>query len=162
MGASKENLSYNANFSYVNEEGFTPGNTLKKLNGGVGINSSLTKKLSLNTTFNYAQTEQESPPIAASYGSGTTGSGPSIFGDLFYTPQSIDLMGLPFEDPVTHASVYYRAGNDIQNPLWTAKYSRQSDDSRRFFGKTSLTYNLLNNLSVMYRLGLDTYSESQS
>jgi len=162
MGASKENLSYNANFSYVNEEGFTPGNTLKKLNGGVGINSSLTKKLLLNTTFNYAQTEQESPPIAASYGSGTTGSGPSIFGDLFYTPQSIDLMGLPFEDPVTHASVYYRAGNDIQNPLWTAKYSRQSDDSRRFFGKTSLTYNLLDNLSVMYRLGLDTYSETQS
>jgi len=162
LGASRENLSYNANFSYVNEEGFTPNNNLRKLNGGLGINSNLTKKLSMNTTFNYAQTEQESPPIAASYGSGTTGAGPSVFGDLFYTPQSIDLMGLPFEDPLTHASVYYRAGNDIQNPRWTAKYARTSDNSRRFFGKTSMTYNFLDNLSVMYRLGLDTYSETQT
>ncbi|MDW8330328.1 MAG: SusC/RagA family TonB-linked outer membrane protein [Cyclobacteriaceae bacterium] len=161
IGGFKDNTSYNASFTYTNEEGFTPGNTLRKLNGSIGINSNVTSKFNINTTMNVALTDMETPPLSTGGGSGPSGSGISVFSDVLYTPRSVDLMGLPFEAPNDHRSVYYRAGNDIQNPRWTAKYSRQTDQVTRFYGQTSFTYSITDDLSVMYRLGLDTYDEFQ-
>lgn len=161
FGESKKDMSYSATFSYVDENGFTPGNTLKKINGGLGITSNLTNKLALTSTFNYANTSQQSPPVAGGWPSGVTGGGSSIFANLFYTPISVDLMGRPWEDPITHANVYYRGGGDIQNPLWTIHNVKVPDNVSRFFGKTGLTYSFDKNFKLLYRLGLDTYSELQ-
>jgi TonB-linked SusC/RagA family outer membrane protein len=161
IGGSRDNTSYNANFSYTKEEGFTPGNTLTKINGGVGINSNVTSRFNINTTMNIAHTDMETPPLSTGNGSGTSGSGISVFADVLYTPRSVDLMGLPFEAPNDHRSVYYRSGNDIQNPRWTAKYSRQTDKVSRFYGQSSFTYSITDDFNFMYRIGLDTYSEFQ-
>jgi hypothetical protein len=57
--------------------------------------------------------------------------------------------------------VYYRSGNDIQHPLWTIENTRSQNNSRRVFGKTSVTYDIIENLNVTYRVGLDTYTENQ-
>jgi TonB-linked SusC/RagA family outer membrane protein len=161
IGGSRDNVSYNANFSYTTEEGFTPGNTLTKLNGGVGINANVTSRFNINTTMNVARTDMETPPLSTGNGSGASGSGISVFADVLYTPRSVDLMGLPFEAPNDHRSVYYRSGNDIQNPRWTAKYSRQTDVVNRFYGQSSFSYSITDDFSLMYRLGLDTYNEFQ-
>lgn len=161
VGGTKDNTSYNANFGYTNEEGFTPGNSLTKINAGVGINSNVTAKFNVSTTMNLAITEMETPPLSTGNGSGTSGDGLSVFSDIIYTPRSVDLMNLPFETPSDHRSVYYRSGNDIQNPRWTAKYSRQTDAVQRFFGQTAFTYSITDELNAMYRVGLDTYSEFQ-
>ncbi|QOI96357.1 MAG: SusC/RagA family TonB-linked outer membrane protein [Flammeovirgaceae bacterium] len=161
IGGSRDNLSYNANFSFTDEEGFVPNNTLSKINGGVGINANVTPKFNINTTMNIARTEMMTPPISTGGGSGPSGSGISVLADVLYTPRSVDLMGLPFEAPADHRSVYYRSGNDIQNPRWTTKYSRQTDEVSRFYGQTSFTYNITDEFSVLYRVGLDTYNEYQ-
>jgi TonB-linked SusC/RagA family outer membrane protein len=161
LRGTKEETGYNASFGYTNENGFTPGNFLKKLNGSVGVNSNLSKNFSIQSTMNFAITEMETPPISSGGGSGPSGNGFSIFSDIFYTPRSIDLLNLPFETPTDKRSVYYRAGNDIQNPLWTAKYSRSTDNVRRMFGQTTLTYQITPAIDVKYRLGLDTYTENQ-
>lgn len=161
IGGSRDNVSYNANFTYTNEEGFTPGNTLTKLNGGVGINANVTSRFNINTTMNIARTDMETPPLSTGNGSGASGSGISVFADVLYTPRSVDLMGLPFEAPNDHRSVYYRSGNNIQNPRWTAKYSRQTDKVNRFYGQSSFTYSITDDFSFMYRIGLDTYNEFQ-
>ncbi len=161
MGASRDGLSYNGTFSYMDEQGFTPGNGLKKLNGGLGVTSNLSEKFTLSATFNYAQTQQVSPPVASGYGSGVTGGGSSVFADLFYTPINVDLMGFPWEDPITKGNAYYRGGGDMQNPRWTVHNVKHTNASRRFFGKTGLTYNVSKNFSLLYRLGLDTYTETQ-
>ena len=161
LRGTKQETGYNASFSYTNEDGFTPGNFLKKLNGSVGINSNLSKNFSIQSTMNFSITEMETPPISAGGGSGPAGNGFSVFSDLFYTPRSVDVLGLPFETPADKQSVYYRSGNDIQNPLWTAKYSRSTDNVRRMYGQTTLTYQITPALDVKYRLGLDTYSETQ-
>lgn len=160
ISGSTESMSYNASISRLQDEGFIENNTLEKLNFGLGFNANVTEKFSLSTSFNYASTEQATPPISAGNGSGAV-DGVSIFADVFYTPRNIDLMGLPFETPTTHESAYYRGGNDIQNPRWTSKYTLSTNDVKRFFGRTSFGYKLMEGLDLTYRVGLDTYTELQ-
>lgn len=160
VGASTEKLTYNSNFSYSHEDGFTPGNTLIKINGGIGVTAQISKKFSVSTTLNLATTTMEQPPMAAAgAGGGTLGAGFSLFSELLFTPRSVDIMGLPFESPVDHSSVYYRTGNDIQNPRWTATYSKNVDNTTRFFGRSQFNYDITDDLNISYRIGLDTYSE---
>lgn len=162
ISGGTETLSYNAILSYLEDEGFIQNNTLSKLNFGMGFNAQVTEKLNVSTSFNYAGTQQQTPPISAATGNSTSGAGSSIFSNVFFTPRNIDLMGMPFETPTTHASAYYRAGNDIENPRWTAKYSLSTNDVSRFFGRTAFQYKLMEGLDVTYRVGLDTYTENQS
>lgn len=161
LSGGTDKVSYSANFAYNKDQGFTPGNDLTKINGGLGVTAQLTKKFSVSTTLNLATTDMASPPLAAAgAGGGTLGSGFSLFSELLFTPRSIDIMGLPYESPVDHSSVYYRTGNDIQNPRWTAAYTKNTDVVTRLFGRTQFSYDITEDLSVMYRVGLDTYSET--
>ena len=158
---SGENVNYSSTFSYTRDEGFTPNNTLEKYNFGIGGNVFLANKLSLNSSFNVAITDMETPPISASLGSSAVGQGESVFGDVFYTPRNVDLANLPFVAPLDGRPVYYRSGNDVTNPNWTTEYSRTTNDVTRFFGKAGLQYDFTDNINVQYRLGLDTYGERQ-
>ena len=110
---------YNANVSYLNDVGFTPGNELERFNVSIGGKTKLTNRFNISGTMNFARTDYVTPPIASSRGNGTDGL--SIYGNVFFTPRSVDLTNLPFEDPVTRGSIYYRNGNDIINPRWTAQ-----------------------------------------
>jgi hypothetical protein len=98
-----------------------------------------------------------SPPIASSRGNGTTGW--STFGNVFFTPRNVDLMGLEFEIPETGGSIYYRNGNDIINPRWSVKNSQGGQVTNRIFGNAQLNYEVNDNLSLTYRYGLDWYNE---
>ncbi len=151
------NTVYNANASFLSDKGFTPGNELDRFNVSIGGKTQLTNKFSITGTMNYARTDYTTPPIASSRGNGTDGL--SIYGNVFFTPRSVDLNGLPFEDPVTKASIYYRNGNDIINPRWTAKNVIYSQLTNRFNWNLGIGYDLTDNLSVAWRSGLDFYNE---
>lgn len=161
VSGSTDKTGYTASFGYTKEEGFTPGNTLEKFNFGLGINVAVTEKLSVNSSFTYAITDMATPPLNAGFGSNASGGIPSMFANVFYTGRSIDLKNLPFEAPVDRRSVYYRAGNDIINPKWLAKYHSNTSFTNRFFNATSINYDILDNLALTYRIGLDTYTETQ-
>lgn len=161
IAGGSDKTGFNASFGYTDDQGFTPGNELKKYNFGLGVNSAVSDKFSINSSFTFAITDLESPPVNAAYGSGPSGGVPSAFAHVLYTPRSVDLAGLPFENPVTKQSVYYRGGNDIVNPLWLVKYYQNTSDVKRFFNSTSLVYDVSDNFSVTYRIGLDTYTEIQ-
>ena len=61
------------------------------------------------------------------------------------------------------AEVYiYRSGNDIQNPYWTVANAKTSQDTDRFLGNMSLSYQFNDWLGLSYRMGLDTYTELNS
>jgi len=161
VNGGSDKISYNATVGRSKEEGFIQGNTLEKINFGLGVNAQVSSKLSVATSFNYAQTDMATPPVSAGTSSGPAGSGASIFANIFYTPRSVDLMGLPFESPIDNRSVYYRSGNDITNPRWIQKYMKTTDNVKRIFGKFSATYSVNDNLNFTYRVGLDTYNEAQ-
>ncbi|WP_316929239.1 SusC/RagA family TonB-linked outer membrane protein [Nitritalea halalkaliphila] len=161
LSGSSDRTGFNASFGYTSDEGFTPGNQLNKFNFGLGVNSAITDKFTVNSSFTFNRTDLESPPVNAAFGSGPSGGVPSIFANVLYTPRSVDLAGLPFENPVDGSSVYFRSGNDIVNPRWAAKNFRNTSVVNRFFNSTSLNYDISDDFSVTYRLGLDTYTEEQ-
>lgn len=161
IAGGSDRTGFSASFGYTDEEGFTPGNELKKYNFGLGVNSAISDKLSVKSSFTFAITDLESPPVNAAFGSGPSGGIPSAFAHVLYTPRSVDLGGLPFENPTTRGSVYYRGGNDIVNPLWLVKYYQNTSDVKRFFNSTSVIYDVTDDFSITYRIGLDTYTETQ-
>ncbi len=156
-----ENVSYTANYGYHEDQGFTPGNSLRRNTLGVGGRATLSNRITVNAAMNFSRTDYKTPPIAASSGSGSLGGGSSVFGDVLYTPRSVDLFGLPFQAS-DGRSVYYRSGNDIQNPRWTVANAKVTQNTDRLFGNFNLSYGINDWLNVTYRLGLDTYTEFNS
>jgi outer membrane receptor protein involved in Fe transport len=71
----------------------------------------------------------------------------------------VDLMGLPFENPIDGSSVYYRNGNDIINPRWTAKNVTYRQLTNRINWTAQLGYDINENLNMTWRTGLDFYNE---
>ena len=162
-GASEDGkVSYNFNYGNLEDEGFTRGNTLRRNTLSFGGKAQLSNNFTLNGTLNFSQTNFKSPPVAATYGSNVGGEGSSVFANVFYTPRSVDLMGLPYQNPVTGESIYYRQNNSIQHPLWTVNNTGNSQLTNRVFGGATLGYTINDNLSVSYRYGVDIYSENNT
>jgi len=153
-----ENVSFNFNYGRTEDKGITPGNRVLRNNLSLGGNARLNNKVSINGVFNFIRTDFDSPPNAVSTGSGAAFNGSAVFGDLLYTPRSVDLTNLPFQ-AVDGRSLYYRSGNDIQNPYWTVANAKTSQNTDRFLGNASISYEINNWMNLSYRLGLDTYTE---
>ena len=162
-GASDDGkVSYNINYGNLEDKGFTPGNTLRRNNISFGGRAALSNKFTINGTLNYTSTSFKSPPVAAGYGSNVGGEGASIFANVFYTPRSVDLNGLPYQNPVTGESIYYRQNNSIQHPLWTANNASNQQLVDRVFGGATISYDINENLVASYRYGIDVYSENNT
>lgn len=156
-----EKVNFNANYGRTEDQGITPGNRVLRNNFSLGGNARLNNKFSINGVFNFVKTSYNSPPVAPSTGSGSAFNGGSVFGDILYTPRSVDLTNLP-NTASDGRSVYYRSGNDIQNPYWTVANVQTSQDVDRFIGNASITYEINDWMGLSYRLGLDTYTELNS
>ena len=154
-------VAFNVSAGHLEDEGFTPGNKITRNTLGVGGRAELSNNFIITGTLNFSRTDFKSPPISA--GDGNTvfvGGGPSIFSNVFFTPRNVDLMGLPFQNPINGSSVYYRQANDIQHPLWTVANASTQQLTNRVFGNTGITYNFNEHLNFTYRLGIDMYSEN--
>ena len=161
-GRSEDNkFNYGLSFAHVDDQGFTPGNEVSRTNLTVAGGAQLTNKLNVRGSMTYTRTDYKTPPIAASFGSSVNGAGSSIFGDLIYTPRSIDFFELPFELP-DGSSIYYRDDNAIQHPLWTIKNAKFRQLTNRINGFAALDYNLNDHLNLSYQGSVDTYSEDNT
>ncbi|MAO15664.1 SusC/RagA family TonB-linked outer membrane protein [Flagellimonas marinaquae] len=156
-----EKVNFNANYGRTEDIGVTPGNKLLRNNFSLGGNAVLSNNFTVSGVFNFARTGYKSPPNAVSTGSGAAFNGSAIFGDVLYTPRNIDLTNLPFQ-AADGRSLYYRSGNDIQNPYWTVANSKTSQETDRFTGNVSMSYALNDWMNLTYRVGLDTYTELNS
>ena len=161
-----DNSSVSATYSYLTEEGFTPrlglnndgdrSNFLDKHNFGLGAQTTLTNGLKIKGSFNFINSDRGTPITAPAFG----GDGNGLFAAILFTPRSMDLNGLPYQSPIDGSNVYYRRGSPIQNPRWTLNNSGQTEKIQRFFSTTELSYELSPNLNLMYRLGIDQYSQN--
>ncbi|MHA7830627.1 MAG: SusC/RagA family TonB-linked outer membrane protein [Flagellimonas sp.] len=156
-----EKVNFNANYGRTEDIGVTPGNKLLRNNFSLGGNATLSNNFTVSGVFNFARTGYKSPPNAVSTGSGAAFNGSAIFGDVLYTPRSVDLTNLPFQ-AVDGRSLYYRSGNDIQNPYWTVANSKTAQETDRFTGNVSMSYAFNDWMNLTYRVGLDTYTELNS
>lgn len=153
-------ISLNANYSFLDDTGFTPNNEFTKHNAGIGGKVNLENGLRIQATLNVVASDRTAPPASFNYGSNPTAGDPSIFANLLYTPRSIDLMNLPFQNPITGQQVYYRRGSAIQNPRWGVNNMFDEERINRYFGNVSAQYDLTDWLTAQYRLGVDTYNQN--
>ena len=157
-GSSEDGkVNYNVNFGHLDDEGFLPGNTVRRNNLSLGGRAQLSNKFTISGTLNFTRTDFVTPPVAASLGNGTTGF--SVFANVFFTPRNVDLANLPFSIPETGGSIYYRDGNDINNPNWIVENAKDSQLTNRVFGTTTLQYDINDHLNLQYRAGVDFYNE---
>jgi TonB-linked SusC/RagA family outer membrane protein len=161
ISGSRGTTGYSASVGYQKEEGFTPNNDLTKINFGLGLNSSVTEKISVKSSFQFANTDMTTPPLNAGFGSGPNAGIPSTYANVLYTPRNVDLGGMPYENPVDKSSVYYRGSNDITNPRWLVKNYANTSVVNRFFNSSSINYDINEKFALIYRVGLDTYTETQ-
>ncbi len=162
VAKSTETTNLNLSYSHTDQKGFTPNNTLRRNNFSIGGSAKLSNKFTFSGTMNYVNTNKKSPPNAASTGASNVSSGGSgIFANVLYTPRSIDLMGLPWEDD-QHRSVYYRTTNSIQNPRWTAANEIDQEITDRVFFSMAGTYKFNDWISATWRTGFDGYNETAS
>ncbi|UWX55807.1 TonB-dependent receptor plug domain-containing protein [Maribacter litopenaei] len=103
-----ERINFNANYGRTEDAGVTPGNNLLRNNFSIGGNARLSNNLTASGVFNFIRTGYKSPPNAVSTGSGAAFQGSAIFGDVLYTPRSVDLTNLPFQS-ADGRSLYYRS-----------------------------------------------------
>jgi TonB-linked SusC/RagA family outer membrane protein len=158
-----DKVSFSTSFSHLSDSGVTPENTLRRTNFSVGGQAKLSNKFTISGSANYVKTDVKSPPVSATSGGsvGTPGNSSSIFANLLYTPRHVDLFGLPFQS-VDGRSIYYRSGNDIQNPRWTLRNAKTASSTNRLFGNVNVKYNFNENNFLNFRTTLDTYSENTS
>ncbi|MCP9236060.1 SusC/RagA family TonB-linked outer membrane protein [Lewinella sp. JB7] len=152
-------ISFNANYSYLDDTGFTPNNFYNKHNAGVGGKINLDNGLRIQTSLNVVSSDRQSPPASFNYGSNPSGGDASVFANVLYTPRSIDLIGLPYQNPLTGEQVYYRRGSAIQNPLWGINNMFDKETVNRYFGNVAVQYDLADWLTAQYRIGVDAYTQ---
>lgn len=152
-----ESTSYNLSVGNTDDSGFIDNNNYRRLNLSGGGSTKLSNKLTLSTVMNYVRTDKSAPLTGYGYGSGAIT--PSIFSTILYTPRSYDLFGLPYENPKTHESVYYRT--DITNPRWLLKNASDDESVRRFYGNFSAMYDINSWSNISYRLALDNYTQNK-
>ncbi len=159
---TKPDYSLKLDYAGSWENGFTPNNSFNRNNVGISFLYPISEKVKSISSLQFALTNIQSPVISAGLGQGRgLFSGiPSVFSDIFYTPRSIGF-DLPYQNPETGGSVYYRAANDIFNPRWTADRTKVINDLSRVFGKTEVHFDINEKLNVLYRYSFDTYDEHQ-
>jgi TonB-linked SusC/RagA family outer membrane protein len=160
-GSSDGNYTYTASYGKLSDEGFIPGNKVSRDNFSVGGMAKLTNKFTINASINASRTDFRTPPIAYSSGSGVAGGGLSVLADVLYTPTNLPIMDLPFQNPVTGASVWYREDDAITNPRWTAANSYIHDITDRAISSFNFNYEINDNLKLAYRVGFDIFNTNK-
>ena len=151
------NTAVNVNYGYRNADGFVPLDRYTRQNFGLGVSTELLNGFKVQGSFNYSEVDRTAPPTGVSTSSNPDGA--SLLSNVYYTPRSIDLYGLEYELPTDNSSIYYRGGNDIQHPLWTANNTLLTEDVNRFYGNFQVSYDIFDWLKASYRFGLDNYSQ---
>jgi hypothetical protein len=126
----------------------------------LGGNAKLANGLIVQSSVNYVNTGQTTPPIAPSIFNDYLGtSDGTIFARLYYLPRNYNLIGYPFENPVSGDNVFYRA---LDNPIWLAKHNKFKDNVNRVYGNITLSYDVAPWLNLTARGGVNTYAQSRS
>ena len=158
-GAFGDKGYFNTSFSHTDDQGFIPGNRLRRNNISIGGSYNFDNKFSISGKINYARTDIKSPFTDASTGSDVTISTAGTGGiasvwNILYVPRSVDIND-PYQHPITGESLWYRGGNDRMNPRWALENTLDQSETDRIFGNFNLGYDFTDWLNVRYRVGID-------
>ena len=145
-GNPDQNVSLNV--SNTTQKGIVQSSELNRTNVLLGGNVKLQNKLRVGGSVSFIQTNQSGV---------SQGNNNSAFSNLsFAVPRSLNLQGMPFVDPVTGANQFFP---NTENPYFSANKNTTTSAVTRFINVANLGYDITPWLNVLYRVGLDTYTD---
>ncbi len=146
FSGATDKYNYRASYGNIYETGLVPGNELKKNSFSINAGTSVTDKLTINSSLSYINNQSERTQA------GNQGSNPLWRG--IYTPRSYNLSGLPYQDEL--GNQLWFAAED--HPYWAIENVRYNEETNRFFGNLNLAYDFTEWLRADLKLGGDVYS----
>lgn len=138
--------SFNLGGTYANHAGIQPNTELERLNLNANVTLPLTDRLRSTTTVLYSTTKN------VWQNEGWLG----IEQNLMYRAPNLDVRKAWNDDgtPVMW-------GSNSPHPEWIAQNEYRSGDTERWIASQYFRFNILDNLSISNRVGLDTYIDSR-
>ncbi|MBK6390467.1 MAG: SusC/RagA family TonB-linked outer membrane protein [Saprospiraceae bacterium] len=150
-----QNTSMAMTFSRVNHTGIFPNSDFGKTSFSLGANSKFETGLRVGGNFSFINSLQKGLQGGA-IGSASTAS---FMARTLYLGRAWDLQGQPFEDPVTHESLFMVSRASADNPLWSSKYNGFSGDVNRYVVNVNAGYQFNKWLDLDYRIGINQYNQ---
>ncbi len=149
FNGATDKSDYFVSFSQISDNGMIPtdADSYDKYTFSVR-GSHKVDKVTFSTALNYANQKNS----FAQTGQGES----SMYNAIMQTPRDISIIGLKDLNDPFNTPGYYYTPYGITNPYWVLENYKHEYSSERFYGKFQTDYDILKNLKLTYRLGLDT------
>ena len=154
INAGSGKAAIRASFADTRTKGVVPNNQYSRTAATLRASGDVTSKLSFDTKFSYTYQVGKNRPTHAVQG----------FNPLYgyqYVPRSINLDDFwPVVDPATGLARYFESGEPtlVLNPYVATEMRGNTDITTRLSGFAQLRYKFTDWLSLMGRVGVDTYN----
>lgn len=159
VGGGQEKANYYLSSSYLRQTGIVPNSDFTRINVKLSGEVKPAEKITISATSSYTN----SGGNRQQRGSNLSGA---MLG-LMRTPPSFDLTN-GVEDPVQNSAAWALSTGDqrnynpsYDNPYWSVNRNLVRDRVHRILGNVQASWEILPNLSLLYRLGTDSYSEER-
>lgn len=150
VDGGNKSLSYRLSVANVSTKDIIPALTYNRTNIGANVSANLTKKLTLNTYFNYVNSKVKNRP-------GLSDAHDNPNRNFIHMPRHIPVSSLSdyYQDADGQEVTWYENWNWMTNPYWNIQYQKNQDRRNRYFGHISLDYKLSERFRLMLRTAPD-------
>lgn len=158
ISGNTENGSYRFSYSNFDQNGLMPNSSLKRNNFSLNSTVKLDEKITVSGAANYVKSNSLGRNETGGVGQGGT----NIVGVFRqWWQNNVDVKELEDIYFSTKRNVTNFVGGTIDNIYWQSFENYPSDERSRFFGNTSVKYNIISGLDLEGRVSVDTYSYLQ-
>lgn len=155
ISGGNDKINYFTSIGNLTQTGIIPNTDFKRTSLRATISSKITDKFKTTFSANYVNSGGKK----VQQGSNTSGI---MLGLARTTPSFDNGAGYELADGSPRAYRGLNGGAAVyDNPYWTANKNFQEDNVNRLIGFAQADYQVMKGLNVMYRLGIDTYSEER-
>ncbi len=148
LNGGNDNAIFRVSIGNYNTKGIIPNSKLGRTNLTANGEAKLASWLTMGATANYTHTETRMVQ------NGSNVSGPML--SLFRMPASYDVTK-NYYDPITNRGENYI--NAYDNPLYSVYRNPYNSYIDRVYGNTYFTANILKELVLTYKIGVDAYGK---
>lgn len=156
-----ENGTYRVSYTRFDQTGILPNSTIQKNSFAFSGTQDFSKKLTVTTSINFVRQDAK-----GRYSNGYSDNIMSSFRQWYQT--NVDMLDLKaafdrtgqnitwnWADPTDLKPIYW------DNPYWQRANNFETDWRNRIFGNVALTYKITDNIDILGRVTMDTYTELQ-
>ena len=156
-----ENGTYRVSYTRFDQTGILPNSSIQKNSFSFSGTQDFSKKLTATTSINFVRQDAK-----GRYSNGYSDNIMSSFRQWYQT--NVDMLDLKsaFDRTGENITRNWADPSDLKpiywdNPYWQRANNFQTDWRNRIFGNVALNYKITDNIDILGRVTLDTYTELQ-